>query len=400
MLDIDRKKSGALPYVFGALTGIAVGLLLILGVTTMRESRAGNSSGSRPAQNLMPANYGGSIDESRQNAIVVATRQVAPTVVNITTTRTERYRVRPFFDSFWDDMFGRNRPVRERQVWGYGSGFIVQADGYILTNEHVIHNADQIVVTLPNGDTLPAKLVGSAQNYDLAMLKVEAKDLPYARLGNSDDLLVGEWVIAIGSPFGHLLEDAHPTVTVGVVSAYHRDVKQADSGERILKDMIQTDAAINPGNSGGPLVNSRGEVVGVNTAIFSQSGGSVGIGFAIPINRAIWVREELLAHGRVRPVYMGMQGTNITPELAVALNLRRRQGVLVRAIYEDGPASEAGIRPGDVIISINGTPVQSIMHVDRIAFGARVGDTLEIEIERKGERKKVKLTLQERPDNI
>jgi serine protease Do len=212
--------------------------------------------------------------------------------------------------------------------------------------------------------------------------------------------MVGEWVIAIGSPFGHLLADPHPTVTVGVVSAFHRDVKAEVSDEQILKDLIQTDAAINPGNSGGPLVNSAGDVVGINTAIFSRSGGSEGIGFAIPVNRAKWVVDEILAYGRVRPVYMGMTGMDITPAVAAAMDLDDAGGVLVHRIYEDGPAYKAGVRAGDLLISIDGIALRDIAHVNHVVFPARVNDRLEVVIERKGERKTVTLVLEERPEDI
>jgi len=277
---------------------------------------------------------------------------------------------------------------------------IIRPDGYVVTNEHVVNSAEEIWITLPDGTDMMAELVGQAANYDLALLKVTAENLPYVGMGDSDDLMVGEWIIAIGSPFGHLLADTHPTVTVGVVSAFHRDVKPEASNQRILKDLIQTDAAINPGNSGGPLVNSDGEVIGINAAIFSRGGGSEGIGFAIPINRVKWVVDEILTYGRVRPVYMGMTGIDITPELAAGLNLTNTQGVLVRDIYEDGPAYRAGIRAGDLLISIRNIDLRDIEHANQVVFPARVGDKLDIVIDRKGKQKKVTLVLEERPDDI
>jgi serine protease Do len=390
-----NKRPGILPYLFGGITGVSLGLLIVAGFLLYRTSKS--DPVSEPVTFYSPARHTtASIDESRRNAIVNATEMVAPAVVNVTIIRTVTYRV----PSFWEDLFLRNWPIRRRRVGSYGSGVIIRPDGYILTNEHVVHDAEEIVVTLSSGETLSATLVGDAPAYDLALLKVDGDDLPYARLGDSDDLMVGEWLIAIGSPFGHLLEDPHPTVTVGVVSAFHRDVKAEVSSQQILMDMIQTDAAINPGNSGGPLVNSEGEVIGINTFIFSQSGGSIGIGFAIPINRGKWVLEELLTHGRVRPVYMGMDGTNITPELAAGLNLSDRQGILVNHIREDGPAYRAGIRPGDILVSINGIRLRDIDHANRIAFGAKVGDELRIEVERRDKKKTFTLVLEERPNDI
>jgi S1-C subfamily serine protease len=315
-------------------------------------------------------------------------------VVNVTVVRTETYRSRPYF---FDEWFQRNWPVRRRKVGGYGSGLIITSEGYIITNEHVVRGAENIWVTLPNGEEMKALPIGLAQNYDLALLKVEADGLPHAPLGDSDGLMVGEWVIAIGSPFGHLLADPHPTVTVGVVSAFHRDVKAEVSGEQILKDLIQTDAAINPGNSGGPLVNSAGDVIGINAAIFTRSGGSEGIGFAIPTSRVRWVVDEIIKFGRVRPVYMGLTGMNITPAVAAAMDLDSARGVLVQRIYDDGPAYKAGIRAGDLIISINGIEVRDISHVNHVVFPARVNDALQMVIERKGQRQAVTLVLDERP---
>lgn len=397
-----HKRWGLFPYLFGALTGVSVGLAIVAGIVFSRgtgdDSRRPEVQGTAGRPDGYQAGYSSaSVESSRRNAIVVATEKAAPAVVNVTIVRTETYRTTPWF---WDDWFSRNWPVRKRKVSGYGSGFVIRPDGYILTNEHVINRAENIWVTLPNGEDMPAQVVGKAANYDIALLKVDAEDLPYAQLGNSDDLLVGEWVIAIGSPFGHLLADPHPTVTVGVVSAFHRDVKAEASGQRILQDLIQTDAAINPGNSGGPLVNSDGDVIGINTAIFSRSGGSEGIGFATPINRAEWVVKEILAYGRVRQIYMGMRGVDITPEIAAGLDLDGSGGVLVQVIYEDGPAYKAGIRAGDQLVSINGIRLRDIDHANEIVYPARVGDKLEIEFARKGARERVTLILEERPEDI
>jgi S1-C subfamily serine protease len=398
-LEPQRRRFGAAPYLFGALTGVAIGLAVVAGIVYYRglggDPGARTAAGSRGGSHT--TEYNNLIDASRRNAIVQATEMVAPAVVNVTVVRTETYRTRPFF---WDDWFNRNWPVRKRKVGGYGSGLIIQQDGYIITNEHVVRGAEDTWVTLPDGTDMRATIVGSAPQYDLALLRVEAEDLPYAELGDSDGLMVGEWVIAIGSPFGHLLADPHPTVTVGVVSAFNRDVKAEVSAQQ-MKDLIQTDAAINPGNSGGPLVNSIGDVIGINAAIFSHSGGSEGIGFAIPANRAKWVVDEILKYGSVRQAYIGLTGRDITPAVAAAMDLEpARGGVLVDGIYDDGPAHKAGIRAGDLMISINGIEVRDIIHVNDVVYPARVDDELEIVIERKGKLKTVKLILEERPDDI
>jgi serine protease Do len=400
-LEPSNRRLGVLPYVFGALTGIAIGAAVVAGIVLTRNTRAGSpaQSGAQPGRSEYTAaeHPGGSIDDSRRNAIVNATEMVAPAVVNVTVVRTETYRSSPWW---WDDWFSRNWPRRTRKVGGYGSGVIIRPNGYIITNDHVVSRAENIWVTLPNGEDMRAQLVGTATNYDLALLKVDAEDLPFAGFGDSDDLMVGEWVIAIGSPFGHLLADPHPTVTVGVVSAFHRDVKAEASGQRILKDLIQTDAAINPGNSGGPLINANGEVIGINTAIFSRGGGSEGIGFAIPINRVKWVVDEIVTYGHVRPVYMGMTGVDLSPQIAAAMDLSKTQGVLVQEISEKGPAYKAGIRAGDLLVSINGIVLRDINHANQIVFPARVDDKLEIEIDRKGDRKRYTLVLEERPEDI
>ncbi len=394
------KRLGFLPYIFGALTGVSVALVIVAALVFTRGPGGAEAQRKPNPPNTVGAVAGyttSSVDASRRNAIVNATEMVAPAVVNVTVVRTETYRSIPWF---WDDLFRRNWPVKRRKVGSYGSGLIIRRDGYIVTNEHVISRAEDAWVTLETGETMKASLVGKAADYDLALLKVEAEDLPFAEMGDSDDIMVGEWAIAIGSPFGHLLADAHPTVTVGVVSAFHRDVKAEVSNQRILKDLIQTDAAINPGNSGGPLINSDGEVIGINTAIFSRGGGSEGIGFAIPINRVKWVVDEILTYGSVRVVYMGMTGIDITPDIAAAMNLPHTEGVLVRAIYDDGPAYRAGVRAGDLLVSIDGIPLRGIEHANQIVFPARVGDDLDIVIQRKGKQKRVTLVLEERPDDI
>jgi serine protease Do len=247
-------------------------------------------------------------------------------------------------DEFWDRFYP---PTTYREKFsGLGSGVIVDAKGFLLTNEHVVRDAEQITVTLPGGRQLPAKLLGSTSTYDLAVLKVEGSDLPVASLGNSDGLVVGEWAIAIGNPYGFILANSEPSVTVGVVSGTGRNLAAQSEGAGVYVDMIQTDASINPGNSGGPLVNAAGDVIGVNSSIFSPSGGSVGIGFAIPINRARRVTDDLLAHGVVRHPWIGLQ-----PQLSrTPATGGSSAGVIVASIVPGSPADRAGIRPGDVIL--------------------------------------------------
>ncbi len=396
------RRVRLLPYICGGALGVSLGLAL---VSTLLFFKAPGSTaafehayGDTPPSAQVASVPASSIDSSRRNAIVMATEKVAPAVVSVTTSFTRVVRYRPFLFEEW---FGRYYSLpRKRSYSTLGSGVLIHEDGYVLTNQHVVSRAEEIKVTLSTGETLEGHLVGSAPEYDLALLKVDGKNLPYAPLGNSEDLMVGEWVIAIGSPFGYLLNDPQPTVTVGVVSALHRDVKSEAGSERIFKDMIQTDAAINPGNSGGPLVNSKGEVVGINTFIFSQSGGSIGMGFAIPINRGKWVLDELVTYGRVRSVWLGVSATTITPELAVGLNLDVANGVLIDHIEEGSPSDKAGLRPGDLIEALNGIQVVSVEQANRIIFGAKVGDEISVDINRRGKHQRFVLELVERPDDI
>lgn len=404
MYDVERKTGfGVLPYLYGGLTGVAIGLIVVAGVLFFRASDGSSSpvqASNRTAQPSVEASPAGGgveaarvttadITADRHNAIVVASERVAPAVVSI--TATVKRRVQAF------DFFNRFAP-RYRTESSRGSGVILQHDGYILTNYHVIGPAENIRVTLYTGETLPASYIGGDPSYDLALLKIDGTGYPHAELGDSDDLVVGEWVIAIGSPLGNYLVDTQPTVTVGVVSAFHRDIKQDPNSTQIFNDMIQTDAAINPGNSGGPLVNARGEVIGINTFIFSGSGGSIGMGFAIPINRGVHVLEELISFGRVRQVWMGMTAANITAPVKLALRLERAEGAFVREIYEDGPADRAGFKAGDIILAIDGQTIHNVDHANRIVFGSRVGDTLRVTVLRDGKEMDIDLTLDERPE--
>ncbi len=382
-----------LPFVFGGLTGISIALVIIAMVLVNRNS-PGRAESLLSGGDAQTASSSTTIDEDRRNAIVRATENVAPAVVSITASYT--VRTRPMYDWFFDRYY----PSRSQTRSELGSGFIIDKRGYVFTNYHVIQNAERLQVTLSDGKTYAATMVGTAPSYDLALVKIEGDDFPAVRLGNSDDLLVGEWAIAIGSPFGFNLADTQPTVTVGVISANHRDIKQDEQSEQIFNDMIQTDAAINPGNSGGPLVNSRGEVIGINTMIFSQSGGNVGLGFAIPMNRARRVMEEIVQYGRVRDVWLGMSATDITPETQAALNLPSGNGVLVQSIEEGGPAAKAGLKVGDQIIAINGTALATRYQANRVIFGSGVGDVLAMKVNRKDKLVDIKVTLEERPSDI
>ncbi|MEM1269918.1 MAG: trypsin-like peptidase domain-containing protein [Bacteroidota bacterium] len=329
----------------------------------------------------------------RQTAITRAVAAATPAVVSINVTGVERVQVRdPFDDPFFSRFFGRRQPrVYEREVQGLGSGFVVSSDGYIVTNEHVVGNATEIVVAFPDGSTLDGELIGKDRVSDVALIKVEPDStLPYLAFEDLERPLVGEWVIALGNPFG-LFDAMDPTVTVGVVSAVGRNLTPQDG--RVYRGMIQTDAAINQGNSGGPLVNAMGRVVGVNSAIVSRGGGSDGIGFAIPSDRVTRVMRELRENGEVtRDYYTGLNVVRLTPRAARALGLTSTNGVLVQDIDPDSPAETAGFEAYDVIVAINGETVTSGATAGALLADSRPGDRVAFGIVRDGE--PVDLTLE------
>ncbi|MEZ4653950.1 MAG: trypsin-like peptidase domain-containing protein [Candidatus Eisenbacteria bacterium] len=319
------------------------------------------------------------VTESRRNALVQAAEVASPSVVSLV-VYTPSWMTASSHDLF-DELFSIPSPgktVRPGLTASIGSGFIVDESGVILTNEHVVRNGEQILVNLTDGRTVEAQLVGADTAYDLAVLKMDPGDvaLPTARIGDSDDLMVGEWSIAIGNPFGSYLYDKQHTVTVGVISALHRDVKDTSGRQSvyqpIYKDMIQTDAAINPGNSGGPLVNGLGSVIGVNTFIFTQGGGSLGIGFAIPINTAVRAAREIIQFGRVRHVNLGIYVEPISAAYAATMRVANRRGLVVRQLDAGSPGAEAGLQLADIIRAIDGTPVTSVFEARRKIFGVQV----------------------------
>jgi serine protease Do len=321
------------------------------------------------------------IDESRRNAIVVAAERVGQAVVSINVHQTQVVMTRnSFFNDFWSDFFFPR--TYKREVQNLGSGFIISDEGYILTNEHMVRGAEEITVILEDSREFQAVVQGTDKQTDLAVLKIDAQALPVAPLGTSLDLMIGEWVIAIGNPFGYLLDDTQPTVTVGVISAVKRDIKVSMGEESIYADMIQTDASINPGNSGGPLVNSRGEVIGVNTFIFTKGGGSLGMGFAIPIDRAKRVYNEILQHKKVLKPWVGIHPQDLTPSLRKGFNLEEDGwgGVIVADVDSGSPAHQVGIKTGDVITQINSDPIRSAHDWHGILLDVCVGDELSLDV--------------------
>lgn len=377
---------------------VALALLLftLLGCNRSAQSQVAGGEERSPDTTVTQANE--QIFTSRQTAITHAVREASPAVVSVNVTGVQQIRYRDpfanlFSDPWMDYFFGERRRDRiiERQVQNLGSGFVISADGYIVTNDHVAGNATSITVAFPDGTTLDARLIGSDPVSDIALIKVDSDHaLPHLRFGDSNGVLVGEWVIALGNPFG-LFEAAQPTVTVGVVSAIGRDLESTQDG-RVYRDMIQTDAAVNRGNSGGPLVNAIGEVIGVNTAIYSQTGGSVGIGFAVPAEKVQRIVNELREHGEVdRSFYTGLYVSDIDRGVASALGLAEVRGVLVRDVDPDSPAEAAGFEPYDVIISIEGEAVRAHSDLTATLYEYRPGDRVRMGVIREDE--EINLTL-------
>jgi serine protease Do len=323
-------------------------------------------------------------------------KKLTPVVVNVSTTqsREERGPGGPFQPGdprgeFWRRFFGGPGPRGPSRQQSLGSGFVIDRDGSILTNNHVVENAQKILVKLSDGREFEAKVIGRDPKTDIAVIKIEAKgDLPVAPLGDSDRLEVGEWVMAIGNPFG-----LDSTVTAGIVSAKGRHI-----GAGPYDNFIQTDASINPGNSGGPLINLRGEVVGINTAIFSQSGGNIGIGFATPINSAKEIVPDLKSKGKVTRGWLGVSIQNVTPDLANTLGLERSRGALVAEVLKDGPAERSGIKVGDVIVEFEGQEIKASNDLPALVARTRPGAQARVKLLRDKKELTVPVTISELKD--
>ena len=320
--------------------------------------------------------------------------QVTPAVVTVRAEKKPEVRDRrmpegPFGDDFF--RFFQNPPRGDGRQRGMGSGFIVDADGVILTNNHVVDGADKIVVRLSDGRELPAEVVGTDPKTDIAVLRVEAKGLRAAELGDDRRLRVGEWVLAIGSPLGPQYEHS---VTAGIISAKGR----AGLGLADYEDYLQTDAAINPGNSGGPLVNLRGEVVGINSAIASRTGGYQGLSFAIPMTMARDIMDQLLAHGKVTRAWLGVSIQDVTPDIAAGLKLDKDSGILISDVVAGSPASRAGLEDGDVIVSLDGKPTGPMQEFRNRIARSKPGTRVELGVLRDDKERTFDVTLEEMAD--
>ena len=327
-------------------------------------------SSAGATQHVAAADPRSTVDPSRRTAIVDATRRVAPSVVSINVTSHQRLAPR----TPWDMFFVPDGS--DQLVQSFGTGFILRADGIIVTNQHVVAGAEKLVVTLPDGRDLPGRVLGEDPITDIAVVKVEQSGLPTVTVGRSTDLMTGEWVVAVGNPYAYMLGNAEPTVTVGVVSATGRNILPSGEQAGMYLDMIQTDAAINPGNSGGPLTNALGEVVGVNSSIFSSSGGSIGLGFAIPIERAVRVANEIIRSSSVRRAWVGLDvvGANAMRDW------KSEGGVRIAAVAPGGPAARAGLKPGDVLTNANGRPLRNYLDWEAVKLDLHVGDVVTVGI--------------------
>jgi serine protease Do len=331
-------------------------------------------------------------------AFASVAREASPAVVfiKVEKTITTSPSMGPFNDDFFKRYFGEPAPgqpqnpspQQKHMLQGQGSGFIISSDGYILTNNHVVGDADKVLVKLLDGREFTAKTIGTDPPTDVAVIKIDAKNLPILPLGDSGKLEVGEWVLALGNPFG-----LSHTLTAGIISALGR----SRIGIADYEDFIQTDAAINPGNSGGPLINLEGQAIGINTAIFSQSGGYMGIGFAIPINLVKEINNQLIEHGSVTRGYLGVTAQELTPELAQSFGLKDDKGALVAQVTPDSPAQKAGLKQGDMIVKFNGEPIDAIVPFRNKIAMTVPGTTVELTIIRDGKEKVFPVTIEKMP---
>ena len=379
---------------------LLAGVFYIIDTNTSKEDILQNESGTTfKNTNLQDKQIrNDEITNARRNIITETVKEVSPAVVGINVIEIQEYR--DPFSSFFDDPFFRqffgDRGKRSRGIKELGSGYIISSDGYIITNDHVAGNATRITVSLTNGVSYNASLIGSDYISDIALLKIEGNNFPYMKLGDSDDIIIGEWVIALGNPFGLFEINDQPTVTVGVVSSLGMNLEPIN--DRYYLNMIQTDAAINGGNSGGPLVNSLGEVIGMNTLIFTAgSQGNIGLGFAIPINKVKQIIEELKSKGKIdRDFDIGMRIQSIDESIAKYYDLDRTRGVIITKIYPGTPAANADLQVGDIILKIDHYQIVNENTVFGVFYEFRTNQTINLEIVRDNKVMNKKMKLERR----
>jgi serine protease Do len=375
---------------------VSVIIIVILGVFLIKQPSISKTRTTQiPSGSIIPVSLQSDVNNSRTTAIVLAARKVSPAVVSITVIQ-ERIVTAfdPFSDPFWGDFFRNFTPPQQykQQIQGLGSGVIIDEQGDIITNAHVVEGATKMKVTLPDNRQFDGELVDIDRVQDLALIKIKGSDLPYATLGNSDDIMIGEWCIAFGNPFGFLLEDAQPSISVGVISALNRNMKPSESNGREYKNMIQTDAAINPGNSGGALANALGEIIGINTFIFTHSGGSEGIGFAIPIDEVKKFiastkdhASKIVSEDKIEKIKtkIGLTVSDNNYTLMQKYNLTSEIGVVVVDIENNSIGAALGISVGDKIVSINNQQPKNALDFQKLSASA--GRQLNMVVDRQGE---------------
>jgi serine protease DegQ len=370
--------------IFAQTATIALGVLFVL--TTLKPEWIGHPGGLQVVELRQAASPGAA---GRAASYSEAVRKAFPAVVNISTTKQVKAPRRPFLDDpLFRHFFGDQFDDEPQRAASLGSGVIVSSKGYILTNHHVVEAADEIEVALADGKKFKAKTVGSDPESDLAVLHVDAAPLPAITFGDADALRVGDVVLAIGDPFGF-----GQTVTMGIVSALGRN----QLGINTFENFIQTDAAINPGNSGGALIDSAGNLVGINTAIYSRSGGSLGIGFAIPATSAKNIMEQIIQTGSVTRGWIGVEAQEITPEIAESFRLASTAGVLIAGVLRNGPADKAGLKPGDILLAVEGKPVKDPNAMLNIVAALVPGKQAALQLRRENRDVEVRVAVGKRP---
>ncbi|NIC04508.1 Do family serine endopeptidase [Billgrantia bachuensis] len=392
-------RRSLIAYTLPVLIGVLLAIVLLNTFPQLLRSPPASDSSSRPAPPTEVQQVSRPSPElqqapplARQQGPVsysTAVEKAAPAVVNIYSSRVVAREEHPLMsDPFFRQFFADDLPSQQRLLSSLGSGVIVSEDGYVLTNHHVIDGADEIQVALRDGRETLAEVIGTDPESDLAVLRIDLDQLPVIHLADTEDVAVGDIAMAIGNPFG-----VGQTVTMGIISATGR----SHLGLSAYEDFIQTDAAINPGNSGGALINAEGSLVGINTAIFSRSGGSQGVGFAIPTRLARSILEALITQGRVIRGWLGIEAQEMTQDLAASFGLQAPRGVVISGVVPDGPADEVGLRPGDVLLEVDGRPILDARAAMSDIAAIEPGATLPLTVVRSGEKFTVELEVGERP---
>ncbi|MBN8778036.1 MAG: 2-alkenal reductase [Thiobacillus sp. SCN 63-374] len=371
---------------FAQTTTVALGVLFIIALFKPDLLRWQTPA---PSLTIQQAAQSASRTLTPVESFAPAAQKVIPSVVNVFTQQKVSSPAHPALqDPIFRYFFGDRLDARPREVSNLGSGVIISPNGYILTNQHVVEAADEIQVALANGKTVPARVVGSDPETDLAVLKIDANNLPAITFAESDSLKVGDWVLAVGNPFG-----VGQTVTAGIVSALGR----THLGINTFENFIQTDAAINPGNSGGALVDASGNLVGINSAIYSRTGGSQGIGFAIPVSIARKVMEQIIKSGSVTRGWVGVEVQDLSPELAESFSLKSAEGALIAGVLKGGPADVGGIRPGDILLAVNGRVVADSASLLNLIAALKPGEDAQLTVARKQQTLNLKIQVGRRP---